>query len=214
MGGSVRPRSGPNWVVVGDAAGSVNPWNGDGVGPALVTGRLAAEAIGRALDTDDGLELQRYEAALTARWQRYHHLGRLATRTLGRRGLMRQFTQLAIRSPGMGELVTRVSTDLLDSQNSPTVAPPHLPSSLQHSPPLARPPLKRPRPERSIQRDLFTAVGQSVPTGFRRHVVGCVPERDIVVGVRLGGVRLALQCYRGGRTLLVGLSRKLLGAQM
>ena len=107
---------------MGDAAGSVNPWNGDGVGPALVTGRLAAEAIGRALDTDDGLELQRYEAALTARWQRYHHLGRLATRTLGRRGLMRQFTQLAIRSPGMGELVMRVSTDLLDSQNSPTVA--------------------------------------------------------------------------------------------
>ena len=116
MGGSVRPRSGPNWVVAGDAAGSVNPWNGDGIGPALTTGRLAAEAIGRALDAGDGLELRRYEEALAARWQRYHHLGRLTTRALGRRGLMRQFTRLAIRSPRMGHLAMRVSTDLLVSR--------------------------------------------------------------------------------------------------
>lgn len=122
MGGSVRPRSGPNWVVVGDAAGSVNPWNGDGIGPALTTGRLAAEVIGRALDTDDGLELRRYEEALAARWQRYHHLGRLTTRALGRRGLMRQFTRLAIRSPHMGHLAMRVSTDLLASPDAPSAA--------------------------------------------------------------------------------------------
>ncbi|WP_428115706.1 geranylgeranyl reductase family protein [Candidatus Poriferisodalis sp.] len=113
MGGSVRPRSGPNWVVAGDAAGSVNPWNGDGIGPALGTGRLAAEVIGRALEADDALELRRYETELAARWQRYHHLGRIATRALGRPGLMRRLTQLAIRSPQMGNLVMRVSTDLL-----------------------------------------------------------------------------------------------------
>lgn len=119
MGGSIRPRSGPNWVVVGDAAGSVNPWNGDGIGPALATGRLAAEVIGRALDADDGLELRRYESALAARWQRYHHLGRLTTRALGRPGMMRQLTQLAIRSPWMGNLAMRVSTDLMGSPDGP-----------------------------------------------------------------------------------------------
>lgn len=119
MGGSVRPRSGPNWVVVGDAAGSINPWNGDGVGPALATGRLAAEVIGQALDADDGLELRRYEAELAARWQRYHHLGRLTTRALGRPGLMRKLTQLAIRSPRMGNLAMRVSTDLLQGNAGP-----------------------------------------------------------------------------------------------
>ncbi len=74
-----RPQ-GRHWVVVGDAAGSINPWNGDGIGPALTTGRLAAEMIGRAPDADDGLELRHYEAALAARWQRYDHLGRLTTR--------------------------------------------------------------------------------------------------------------------------------------
>ncbi len=113
MGGAVRPRSGPNWVVVGDAAGSVNPWNGDGIGPALATGRLAAEVIAQTLEADDGLELRRYEAELTSRWQRYHRFGRLTTRALGRPGLMRKLTQLAIRSPRMGRLATRVSTGLL-----------------------------------------------------------------------------------------------------
>lgn len=119
MGGSVRPRSGPNWVVVGDAAGSVNPWNGDGIGPALATGRLAAEVIGHALDADDGLMLRGYETALAGRWERYHHLGRLTTRALGRPGLMRKLTQLAIRSPRMGDLAMRVSTDLLQSNAGP-----------------------------------------------------------------------------------------------
>ena len=119
MGGSVRPRSGPNWVVVGDAAGSVNPWNGDGIGPALATGRLAAEVIGHALDADDGLMLRGYETALAGRWERYHHLGRLTTRALGRPGLMRKLTQLAIRSPRMGDLAMRVSTDLLQSNTGP-----------------------------------------------------------------------------------------------
>ena len=119
MGGSVRPRSGPNWVVAGDAAGSVNPWNGDGIGPALATGRLAAEVIGQALDADDGLLLRGYEAALADRWERYHHLGRLTTRALGRPGLMRKLTQLAIRSPRMGDLAMHVSTDLLGGNTGP-----------------------------------------------------------------------------------------------
>ncbi|WP_419842561.1 geranylgeranyl reductase family protein [Candidatus Poriferisodalis sp.] len=122
MGGSVRPQSGPNWVVVGDAAGSVNPWNGDGVGPALTTGRLAAEHICRALATDDGDELRQYEAELASRWQRYHHLGRLTTRALGRPGLMRKLTQLAIRSPRMGKLVVGISTDLIRGGSGPAGA--------------------------------------------------------------------------------------------
>ena len=67
MGASVRPRSGPNWVVVGDAAGSVNPFNGDGVEPALSNGRLAASVIDRAISTGDGLELRQYEKQLVSK---------------------------------------------------------------------------------------------------------------------------------------------------
>ena len=43
------PRSGPTWLVVGDAAGSINPFNGEGIDYAYETGRLAADAVDEAL---------------------------------------------------------------------------------------------------------------------------------------------------------------------
>ena len=49
MGLSVRPRIGPNVLVVGDAAGSINPFNGEGIAYGYETGRLAAACVGRAL---------------------------------------------------------------------------------------------------------------------------------------------------------------------
>ena len=42
MGGSIHPKVGPNWCIVGDAAGSINPFNGEGIDYAYETGRLAA----------------------------------------------------------------------------------------------------------------------------------------------------------------------------
>ncbi len=48
-GGSVTPRVGPTFVVAGDAAGFVNPFNGEGISVAYETGRLAADAVDLAL---------------------------------------------------------------------------------------------------------------------------------------------------------------------
>jgi geranylgeranyl reductase family protein len=45
MGGAVSGVSGPNWMLVGDAAGCINPLNGEGIDYALETGRLAAEHL-------------------------------------------------------------------------------------------------------------------------------------------------------------------------
>lgn len=41
----VSRRSGPGWVAVGDAAGLVNPFNGEGIDYAMESGRHAAEAF-------------------------------------------------------------------------------------------------------------------------------------------------------------------------
>ena len=57
-------RSGPTWVVVGDAAGSINPFNGEGIDYAYETGRMAAGLLDEALATGDGMALQRYPALL------------------------------------------------------------------------------------------------------------------------------------------------------
>lgn len=45
MGGAVSGVSGPNWVLIGDAAGCVNPLNGEGIDYGLETGHLAAQVI-------------------------------------------------------------------------------------------------------------------------------------------------------------------------
>jgi menaquinone-9 beta-reductase len=45
LGARVARRSGPGWAVVGDAAGFLDPFTGEGLHRALVSARLAAEAI-------------------------------------------------------------------------------------------------------------------------------------------------------------------------
>ncbi len=50
MGGAVSGVAGPNWVLVGDAAGCVNPLNGEGIDYGLETGRLAVDVLGSADD--------------------------------------------------------------------------------------------------------------------------------------------------------------------
>ncbi len=45
MGGAVSGVAGPNWILVGDAAGCVNPLNGEGIDYGLETGRVGAELL-------------------------------------------------------------------------------------------------------------------------------------------------------------------------
>ena len=58
IGGAVSGVAGPNWVLAGDAAGCVNPLNGEGIDYGLETGRLAAElfAAGGGLGADISAE--------------------------------------------------------------------------------------------------------------------------------------------------------------
>ncbi|MFT4187954.1 MAG: geranylgeranyl reductase family protein [Aeromicrobium sp.] len=45
MGGAVSGVAGPNWALIGDAAGCVNPLNGEGIDYGLETGRVAVELM-------------------------------------------------------------------------------------------------------------------------------------------------------------------------
>jgi geranylgeranyl reductase family protein len=45
MGGTGTPPARGNVLLVGDAAGLINPLQGEGIGPAMVSARLAAEAV-------------------------------------------------------------------------------------------------------------------------------------------------------------------------
>lgn len=50
LGGRVTRRAGPGWYVVGDAAGFLDPFTGEGLHRALVSSELASMAIRAALD--------------------------------------------------------------------------------------------------------------------------------------------------------------------
>src|SRR5258708_37494561 len=75
-GGSVTPNIGPTWLVVGDASGSVNPFNGEGISVAYETGRLAARVVSNALVTGHGLALARYPALLEEQYGLYWKVAR------------------------------------------------------------------------------------------------------------------------------------------
>ena len=110
LGGSVGPTMGPTFLVVGDAAGAANPFNGDGVNAALMTGRLAADVLNDALTTGNSTSLQRYPTLLADAAGQYDKVGRLAARFLGRPALLRSMLRVGMRSDRVMGAALRIAT--------------------------------------------------------------------------------------------------------
>jgi geranylgeranyl reductase family protein len=113
MGGSVSPKCGPNWAVVGDAGGSINPFNGEGIDYAYETGRLAASLVAECVATSSDQPLQRYPAILSAEYGTYFKVARLFAQVIGRPVLMRELTRIGMRSEKLMDLVLRIMANLL-----------------------------------------------------------------------------------------------------
>lgn len=110
---SVGPKFGPNWVLVGDAAGAVNPFNGEGIDYAYETGRIAAGHIDRALAADDLNLLAAYKDELDATYELYFRVSRAFVRLIGRPGAMRLLTRTGLRSKTIMEWTLRVMANLM-----------------------------------------------------------------------------------------------------
>ena len=80
MGLSVGPRVGPTTLVIGDVAGAINPFNGEGIAYGYETGRLAAASLGEALTGEGARALARYETRLEDTYGIYY---RVAERSSG-----------------------------------------------------------------------------------------------------------------------------------
>jgi menaquinone-9 beta-reductase len=112
-GGSVMPRVGSTYLVVGDAAGSVNPFNGEGISLAYETGRMAAEAVSAALVSGDGLALTRYPQQLEELYGLYWKVARAFVRAIGNPAVMRELTRVGMQSRPLMEWVLRIMANLL-----------------------------------------------------------------------------------------------------
>src|SRR3954452_20224705 len=82
LGSRVGRRAGPDWLVVGDAAGFLDPFTGEGLHRALVSARLAAAAVDSCLDETGSLAA--YEHLMRARFQAKDAVSLLVQAFLGR----------------------------------------------------------------------------------------------------------------------------------
>ena len=94
MAGSINPKSGPTWIVIGDAAGSINPFNGEGIDYAYETGRMAAGLIDEALETGSAMPLARYPDLLEDEYGLYFRVARAFAHVIGQPALMQQLTRV------------------------------------------------------------------------------------------------------------------------
>jgi geranylgeranyl reductase family protein len=116
MAFSVGPKSGRNWLLVGDAAGAVNPFNGEGIDYAYETGRLAAGLIADALATGDSDALAVYDEMLVAEYAAYHRVARIFVSVIGNPSVMRTLTTVGMRSRPLMEWVLKVMANLLEPE--------------------------------------------------------------------------------------------------
>jgi flavin-dependent dehydrogenase len=83
LGHRVARRDGTGWLLVGDAAGFLDPFTGEGLHRALVSARLACDAIDRLLAGDEAA-LASYGHAMTARFRSKDAISLLVQAFLGR----------------------------------------------------------------------------------------------------------------------------------
>lgn len=112
MGGSVEKPFGPGYVVIGDAAGMVNPFNGEGIAYALETAKLAAGLIAEQLRSGSSNELLEYREALHDVYGSYYRIGRRFVRIIGKPQAFRALCQVGMRSQTIMEFVFQVLANL------------------------------------------------------------------------------------------------------
>ncbi|SFK33870.1 geranylgeranyl reductase family protein [Geodermatophilus ruber] len=108
-------------LMAGDAAGTVNPFNGEGISYAMETGRMAAEAAAEALARPEGpareAALRRYPDRLREEYGRHHRLGTAFLALLGRPGLVRFATAHGLTRPAMVHAALRLMGNLSDGRD-------------------------------------------------------------------------------------------------
>lgn len=113
MGLSVVPRAGKSHLVVGDAAGSINPFNGEGIAYAYETGRLAASVLDEALSSGNPAALTLYEDGLEARYGPYYKVARAFVSAISHPEVMQACVGIGMHNQTIMEWVLRIMSNML-----------------------------------------------------------------------------------------------------
>jgi flavin-dependent dehydrogenase len=113
MGLSVGPRIGPTTLVVGDASGAINPFNGEGIAYGYETGRLAAACLGRALSGEGDPSLTDFSGQLEDAYGLYYRVARDFVRLISDPNIMRACVQTGMHSKSIMGWLLRIMANLL-----------------------------------------------------------------------------------------------------
>ncbi|HWE91310.1 MAG TPA: geranylgeranyl reductase family protein [Pseudonocardiaceae bacterium] len=121
MGFSRTPHYRRGLLLVGDAGGTVNPFNGEGIGYAMESARLAAEHVVQALARPEGASRERalvgYPLALRQSLGGYYTLGNAFSRLIGNPKVMRAATRYGMPRETLMRFVLKLLAGLYDGRD-------------------------------------------------------------------------------------------------
>jgi geranylgeranyl reductase family protein len=108
------PQAVPGLLLIGDAAGAVNPFNGEGIAYAMETGEIAADLLNEALVLDRPALTMQYPEVLRQRYARYFFIGRQFAKMIGRPAVMGAATKVLLSNERIMGFALRVMGNLTD----------------------------------------------------------------------------------------------------
>ncbi|MBO8188258.1 geranylgeranyl reductase family protein [Streptomyces spirodelae] len=105
-------------LLVGDAGGLVNPFNGEGIAYAMESGAIAAETIvqahARATPAQRELALRRYPKLLKDTYGGYYTMGRAFVKLIGNPKVMKLATERGLTHPVLMRFTLKMLANLTD----------------------------------------------------------------------------------------------------
>jgi geranylgeranyl reductase family protein len=108
---SAQRRHGPGWVAVGDAAGLVNPMNGEGIDYGLESGMLAADLF---VDDPSTVEVE-YDRLVGERFDAFLRTGRRFSFLIGHPWILRNGLRLSVSTGAIANITLQVMGNLVDN---------------------------------------------------------------------------------------------------
>ena len=117
IGHRVTRRRGDRWLLIGDAAGFLDPFTGEGLHRALRSAALATEAIDAHL-AGDSTALAAYDGAVTRRFRSKDAVSLLVQAFLGRPALFERAARSLAERPAVRETMSLVMGDLVPASRA------------------------------------------------------------------------------------------------
>ena len=118
MGFNRKPHYASGMLLLGDAGGMVNPFNGEGIAYAMESAEVAADVVVQALDRPTGPSRERallaYPAALDRAYGGYYTLGRAFVKAIGNPAVMALATQRGLSHPTLMRFTLKLLANLTE----------------------------------------------------------------------------------------------------